>query len=137
MRTSIGRAIAIGMLVMSLLTACATDATLRTTTSQLPGTYYRGDGLGRMVIVDLRPDGTFSSDWQGCLGVYGEVEGTWTLQDDQIVFASTSEHELLVGYLRQATTIQHDGRVGFARAQDVDNDKISEALVFFKQSGRR
>ena len=124
-------------LVLSLLTGCASDATIRTAASHLPGTYYSGDGLGRMVTVILRPDGTFFSDWQGCLGVYGEADGTWKLQGDQITFASTSEHDLLVGYLRQATTIQRDGRLGFARAQDVDNEKIREDLVFFKQTGHQ
>ena len=127
------RIFATAALIFVLLTGCVSDATIRAAPGQLPGTYYSGDGLGRMVTVTLQPDGTYFGDWQGCLGVYGEANGTWKLQGDQIIFASTDEHDLLVGYLRRATTIQHHGRLGFARAQDVANDKISEDLVFFKK----
>ena len=125
------------VLGLVLLAGCASDATIRTTASRLPGTYYSGDGLGRMVTVALNSDGTFYSDWQGCLGVYGEASGTWTLQGDQITFKPADEHQILVGYLRQATTVHRDGRLGFARAQDVDQEKIREDLVFFKQPERR
>lgn len=133
MRNIIARAV----IVLGLLSGCATDATVLTTADRLPGLYYSGDGLGRMVTVVLQPDGTFTSDWQGCLGVYGEADGTWTLQGDQIIFEPAGEHDLLVGYLRRATTIQHKGRLGFARAQDMSNEEISEELVFFKQPAHR
>jgi len=127
--------IALIAMLLASLTGCATDATVRTHASQMAGTYYSGDGLGRMVTVTLRPDGTFSSDWQGCLGVYGEAAGSWQLQGDQIIFSPATEHDALAGYLRRATTIQHDGRLGFARAQDVEHEKISQDLVFYKQGG--
>ena len=85
------------------------------------------------VTVLINSDGTFVSDWQGCLGVYGEAKGTWQLQGDQIRFDPASEQELLAGYLRQATTIRHQGQLGFARVQDVQHDRIDEQLVFFKE----
>jgi hypothetical protein len=129
--------IAIAVLGLILLAGCATDVTIRTSASRLSGTYYSGDGLGRMVTVALNPDGTFYSDWQGCLGVYGEASGSWSLQGDQITFNPANEQQNLVGYLRKATTIQRDGRLGFARLQDVDHEKISEDLVFFKQPEHR
>ena len=47
------------------------------------------------------------------------------------------EQEMLVGYLRQATTIRHAGQLGFARVQDVEHDRIDEQLVFLReQSGQ-
>lgn len=116
------------------LSGCATDATTRASVGELPGTYYSGDGLGRNVTVVLNPDGTFTSDWQGCLGVYGEADGTWQLQGDQILFTPANERESLAGYLRQATTIRHGGRLGFARAQDVGHDRIDRQLVFLRQT---
>ncbi|WP_312769680.1 hypothetical protein [Pseudoxanthomonas mexicana] len=127
--------IAVVAMLFAFLTGCATDATVRTHVSELSGTYYSGDGLGRLVYITLRPDGTFASDWQGCLGVYGEATGSWQLQGDQIIFNPAAERDALAGYLRRATTIRHDGRIGFARTQDVAHDKIRQDLVFFKQDG--
>jgi len=125
--------LAIWTLALTLV-GCATDATVRATASDLPGTYYSGDGLGYNVTVVLRADGTFKSDWQGCLGLYGEARGTWELLGDQIRFHSAAENEALVGYLRQATTVRHAGKLGFARAQDVERDRIDEELVFLRQA---
>lgn len=127
---------AAGLAVM-LLAGCATDATVQTTSSQFSGEYYSGDGLGRLVTVVLRPDHTFQSDWQGCLGVYGKARGTWRLQGDQLVFEPVEEDRELVGYLRQATTIRHDGRLGFVRGEDVKGEKVKATLVFLKQPDRR
>ncbi|MFP7723645.1 hypothetical protein [Lysobacter sp. A3-1-A15] len=116
------------------LAGCATDSIVHATPDELPGTYYSGDGLGRNITVVLRPDGSFSSNWQGCLGVYGQAEGSWRLQGDQLLFHSASEQEMLAGYLRSATTVRHGGKLGFARAQDVERDRINERLVFTRQA---
>ncbi|UHQ23789.1 YgdI/YgdR family lipoprotein [Lysobacter sp. 5GHs7-4] len=124
-------------LALILLGGCATDATIQTTSGQFAGEYYSGDGLGRAVTVVLRPDHTFESDWQGCLGVYGTARGTWQLQGDQLVFAPVEEDKDLVGFLRQATTIRHDGRLGFARSSDVKGEKVNARLVFLKQPASR
>ena len=112
---------------------CASDATVRVSKSALTGSYYSGDGLGRMVYVDLSPDGTFRSDWQGCLGVYGEAEGRWEVQGEKIVFTPNTEAGTLAGHLREATTIIHNGKLGFARDQDVEGKRIHESLVFARQ----
>lgn len=61
------RIFATAALIFVLLTGCVSDATIRAAPGQLPGTYYSGDGLGRMVTVTLQPDGTYFGDWQGCL----------------------------------------------------------------------
>lgn len=124
-------------LALFLLAACVPDATIRTTSDQLSGEYHSGDGPGRSVTVVLRPDHTFESDWQGCLGVYGTARGTWQLQGDQLVFAPVEEDRDLVGFLRQATTVRHDGRLGFARGADVKGEKVNARLVFLKQPASR
>lgn len=129
-----GKFIALLFLAAAGIVGCATDATVRTNISDLAGTYYSGDGLGRNVTVVLKPDGTFTSDWQGCLGVYGEAEGSWQLRGDQIVFSPANEQEIMAGYLRQATTIRHSGQLGFARVQDVEGDRINERLVFLREA---
>ena len=126
------RIVALLAVFLAGLVGCATDATIRTTTAEMPGTYYSGDGLGRNVTVVLRPDGTYTSDWQGCLGVYGESAGNWLVQDAFIVFHPTQATDLLAGYLTRGTTIQYAGRLGFALDQDVRRDRVSENLVFLR-----
>ena len=125
------------VVLVAAIAGCASDATVRSSESALTGSYYSGDGLGRMVYVDLHPDGTFRSDWQGCLGVYGEAAGTWQVQAEKIMFTPDSEAGSLAGYLREATTIRHNGRLGFARDQDLKGESILESLIFSRQSNRR
>lgn len=126
--------ILLAMLLIASVGGCASDATVRSSMSALAGSYYSGDGLGRMVYVDLLPDGTFRSDWQGCLGVYGESTGIWQVQAERIVFTADSETGNLAGYLREATTTWHNGKFGFARDQDVRGERIQESLIFSRQS---
>ena len=123
----------LAMLFIASIGGCASDATVRSSMSVLAGSYYSGDGLGRMVYVDLLPDGTFRSDWQGCLGVYGESAGTWQVRAERIVFTTSTETGSLAGYLREATTTRHNGKLGFARDQDVQGDRIQEGLIFSRQ----
>jgi hypothetical protein len=128
--------IVLAAIILATLVGCATDATVHSSASELPGTYYSGDGLGRNVTVILSPDGTYSSDWQGCLGVYGESNGTWLVQGEHIVFTPLNEKDQLAGYLTRATTIQHAGRLGFARDQDLKHDRVSEQLIFLQEVPR-
>jgi hypothetical protein len=125
--------ITLAAILLTTLAGCATDATIHSTTSELSGTYYSGDGLGRNVTIILSPDGTYSSDWQGCLGVYGESNGTWLVQAERIVFTPFNEKDELAGYLTRATTIQHAGRLGFARDQDLKHDRVNEQLIFLRE----
>jgi hypothetical protein len=126
--------IALHLLLLMGAAGCATDATVRVPILDMPGRYYSGDGLGRNVYVTLKSDGAFVSDWQGCLGVYGQAEGTWRLEGDQVVFEHQAASGELAGYLRRATTVRHEGTLGFARSQDVVEDRVDEALVFLRQS---
>src|SRR5688572_5442103 len=128
--------IALAILLASLTGCVTTDATVHSTPAELPGTYYSGDGLGRNVTVVLNSDGSYTSDWQGCLGVYGESAGTWLLQGEHIVFNPLHEKDLLAGHLTRATTIRHSGRLGFARDQDLKSDRVSEQLVFLREPPR-
>ena len=132
-----GRASGCMLLVLCFLAACARDATVRVAVEDLQGTYYSGDGLGRMVHVSLQPDGTFVSVWEGCLGLYGRAEGVWRLEGERLTFEPASESEMLVSYLSAATTVRHEGRLGFVREQDVSDDKVVEDLVFFRARSTR
>ncbi|GAA5083005.1 hypothetical protein [Lysobacter panacisoli] len=120
--------------VLASVAGCATDATWRATRDELPGAYYSGDGLGRNVYVVLRADGSYTSEWDGCLGVYGTGSGTWHLNGDQVVFESRAADGHLAQYLTHATTIRHDGVIGFARHEDVKRERVDEGLVFLRQT---
>lgn len=58
--------------------------------NELAGAYYRGDGLGFNLHLELLTDGTFQCVWTGCLGVYGNCSGTWQQSDDRIEIKTTS-----------------------------------------------
>lgn len=124
---------ALHLLLLMGVAGCALDAAVRPALQDMPGRYYSGDGLGRLVYVTLEPNGTFTSDWQGCLGAYGQAGGTWRLEGDQLVFEHQAASGDLAGYLGRATTVRHDGKLGFARSEDVVKERIDEALVFLKQ----
>jgi hypothetical protein len=74
--------------------------------SELPGTYYRGDGLGYNISLDLEQDQTYSAVLSGCLGEYGRSSGSWSLDEGRISFRPTEEStemkrhlpNLVVGY---------------------------------------
>jgi hypothetical protein len=53
-------------------------------TSDLVGSYYKGDGLGVNWSLDLRQDGSFSFEWQGCLGTYDQEAGRWRSDGDLV-----------------------------------------------------
>lgn len=42
----------------------------------LAGSYYRGDGLGVNHTLKIRPKGTFTFSWDGCLGNYRSSRGS-------------------------------------------------------------
>ena len=121
-------------LCLASLSGCAIDATIRAKPSEFSGSYYSGDGLGRMVFVTLNPDGTFRGDWHGCLGPYGEATGHWRIEAEKILFAVDTEAGMLAGYLREATTIRHRGEFGFVRDEDAQGQPVYESLIFLRRS---
>lgn len=86
-------------------------------TLSLVGTYAFGDGLGMNISVVLKPDGSFDSEWLGCMGSYGKASGSWQLHDSQIVFVSAYERGMLKNFFRIATAMSRSGQIGFVRAQ--------------------
>ena len=69
--------------------------------SELPGNYYRGDGKGYNVSLDLKLDQTYSAIWDGCLGEYGRSSGTWSLKDGRVLFRPTEEFDMMKGHLTE------------------------------------
>ena len=77
------------------------------------GTYYRGDGLGYNVTVNLKPDARYTAQWRGCLGVYGTARGTWALDGQRIVFSPSKETDMMRGHLRELHIVRQDGQIVF------------------------
>ena len=74
---------------------------LVTASRELPGSYYRGDGRGYNIYLDLLPDGTYTAEWQGCLGLYGTARGAWKRENKKIVFSPSEEKNMMKGHLRE------------------------------------
>lgn len=123
----------LGLSASLVLSGCASDATARLSNSQVPGTYYSGDGLGRVVYVRLHADGTYSGEWSGCLGTDGRSAGTWTLEGERLRFHPKLDSGLMRGYLDQSTVVRHHGTIGFARAQDVHEERIDAQWLFLRE----
>lgn len=73
------------------------------------GHYYRGDGLGYNVYLTLESDGRYAAEWRGCLGKYGEANGTWRLEGRRIIFSPSQETGAMKGHLRALEALPFDG----------------------------
>ena len=81
---------------------------------ELVGTYYFGDGLGVNQELVLRPDGTFSCQWTGCLGDYGSTTGTWDRDGDRFLLSvKTATGMFLRSPLENMTIVMHNERPHF------------------------
>ena len=84
----------------------------------LAGAYYRGDGLGYNIDLDLRADGSYDAEWRGCLGVYGTASGSWSSDGVQVVLSPSNETDMMQGHLRQLDIEQHEGRSILLHSKD-------------------
>jgi hypothetical protein len=103
------RFFAIILLTVAVLTGCSRQATL----SSLAGSYYRGDGTGYNVNINLAANGTYKAVWHGCLGVYGTASGNWSVDGARIVLSPSSETDMLKGHLRELHIVKHNGQIVF------------------------
>ncbi len=97
------------LLAVAVLTGCNRQATL----SSLAGSYYRGDGTGYNVYLDLAAGGTYKAEWHGCFGTYGMASGTWLVDGERIVLSPSSETGMMKGHLRELHIVKHDGQFVF------------------------
>jgi hypothetical protein len=84
----------------------------------LAGSYYRGNGLGYNIRLNLRANGAYDATWRGCLGLYGTARGMWTVDGEQIVFSPTKETGNMKGHLKRLDVLQHEGRSIFVPSDD-------------------
>lgn len=108
------------LLAVAVLTGCGGQATL----SSLAGSYYRGDGTGYNVYLNLTAGGTYKAEWYGCLGVYGTANGTWVVDGERIILTPSSETDMMKGHLRELHIVKHDGQLVFV--PDLHDDYYRE-----------
>ena len=72
----------------------------------LAGNYYRGDGTGYNIYLDLLSCGRYDAQWHGCLGVYGTARGTWTMVNDRVVLSPVKETDMMKGHLRELHVVK-------------------------------
>src|SRR5262245_52926145 len=82
------------------------------------GSYYCGDGLGYNVTLTLKEAGTYSAEWHGCLGKYGDASGSWKLSDKRIVLTPKKERDIMKGHLKTFDVLKYKGGWIFVRADD-------------------
>ena len=58
---------------------------LRFPEQELSGQYYLGDGLGVNCSLTLEPTHRFAFAWHGCMGLYDQNQGVWSLEGDTLV----------------------------------------------------
>ncbi len=75
------------------------------------GNFYRGDGTGYNVNLNLKPDGTYTGQWRGCLGVYGTAFGKWSIKGQQIVLKPAKETDMMKGHLRSLDIIREQKKI--------------------------
>ena len=101
------------LMMFALLTGCQRQQT-RTDLAvlrPLAGSYYRGDGTGYNINLDLKGDGSYDANWRGCLGVYGTARGKWTVDGEHIVLSPTKETDMMKGHLKTLDMAKHEGRL--------------------------
>lgn len=76
--------------------------------SSVSGSYYRGDGLGYNISLDLKPDGHYDAVWHGCLGRYGSSHGRWSTDGAAVNFMPGNETGMLTDHLRSLTIVRAD-----------------------------
>jgi hypothetical protein len=91
-----------------------------TNTMAVAGSYYCGDGTGYNVTLTLKKDGSYSAEWHGCLGKYGDASGSWKLSDKRIVLTPKKEAGMMQGHLRTLDVLKYKGSWIFVRADDKD-----------------
>jgi hypothetical protein len=85
------------------------------------GHYYQGDGLGVNISIWLNPDGTYKSVWDGCMGNYGNSQGTWRANAEMILFSPIEENGMMEDELKPMKIVEYKGKKGFVPISDLDN----------------
>jgi hypothetical protein len=94
--------------------------------AKFAGTYYSGDGLGVNITLALMADGSYTAEWRGCGGPYGQAAGKWRVADKTLVLTPHKETDMMKRFTKTLDVMERDGRVIFVEP------KMRE---FFKKYG--
>ena len=115
-----------------ILAACSTTTNQVGGTDLALGSYYKGDGLGVNISIHLNPDGTYTSDWNGCLGNYGNSKGIWKVNSEYLLFSPSEEDGVMVGEMKRMIIVEYKGKKGFVPESELTEHK--KTLIEFDQS---
>ena len=77
------------------------------TIAALVGDYcWGGDGLCMNCRLMVMPGGRFSYTWRGCLGIYGENEGTAKLIDGHLIPETGAVQQRRADYLNSVEVVE-------------------------------
>lgn len=99
--------------MVALLTGCQSQRARTDLAALRPfaGSYYRGNGTGYNITLDLRSNGSYDSKWRGCLGGYGTARGKWSVDGEHIILSPTKETDMMTGHLRRLDLARYEGRL--------------------------
>ena len=121
------RDLGVRLLLIGLFTALIHSAVIGADGGErLAGSYYRGDHLGYNVTLNLVADGTYSSTWTGCLGVYGTASGHWKIRGDDLVLTPATEAGLMKGHLTVLKIRRSNGHFELLPVEDEPRLKSEE-----------
>lgn len=109
------------IMVFVLIASCASVSKKDDHLVLEPGRYYKGDGLGVNIYIQLNADGTYESKWNGCLGNYGNASGRWLARENELIFLPEKEDGMLKGELRVMEVIIYKDKVGFIPQSDLND----------------
>ena len=124
--------ISITIILLLSLAACSTTENHFGGNDLMFGSYYKGDGLGVNISIQLNPDGTYTSDWNGCLGSYGNSEGSWQANSEYLLFSPSEEDGMMAGELKRMKIVEYKGEKGFVPESELAEHK--KTLIEFGQS---
>ena len=89
----------------------------------LVGTYYIGDGTGYNIYLTLTADRSFSADFYGCFGKYGDANGHWSINSGEINFVSLRETGMMKGNLGAMDILKFQGHwIFLEKSKNARND---------------
>ena len=103
------------LVFLPLLAACGTSGIN-------PGTYHN-DGLGQYISIHLNSDGTYTAEWDDCLGEYDKSEGTWQVKDSYVRFNPSEENGIMGGRLKQMKIVWHWLKKGLISESELNECK--------------
>lgn len=109
----------LGLIPYIFVAACSGTVTDQHIPPLAAGRYYLGDGLGTNISIQLADDGSYTAEWRGCLGNYGNSSGRWRAAGEKLLFDPAQEDGQMVDVLKNMRIVEYKGKAAFLAASDL------------------